>query len=135
VRDPPWFREWTPPENPYEERPGSEPWPIQPHVFDVFEDDSGVLWCITAVSDRDFADYEFLEPPNRTVDTILEALDATTGEVLAAVRYDALITGFTNRGSAIVYEEDENGRPSLELQRLELVGWAGPSTGDSLPAR
>ncbi len=135
VREPPWFRDWTPPENPYEERPDKPAWPIQPHVYDVYEDASGVLWTITVVSDPHFEDYEFWKPPNKSVDTILEALDATTGELLAAVRYDAVITGFTNRGSAIVYEEDENGNPSLVLHRLELVGRTAPRNASNTVSR
>ncbi len=106
---------------PTAQRPPDIALPLPVSVGDVYQDADDMLWVVTMV-----ADPEYEADPERTVwsrfrDSIVEAIDPDSGEVIAARRFDAYVTGFTNRGEAIIYDEDAAGLPTLEVRALHLI--------------
>lgn len=122
-REPEWFRVWEPSDySEAEDGPRTEPEPIGPSVSDVHEGDDGVLWVTTRVADPDYAEDPQRQSWSRFSDSILEALDSSTGEVIAVRRFDESLNGFTNSGGLlIVYAEDANGFPTLSVVEPRLV--------------
>lgn len=114
-RAPAWFTEWEPSEYTEADGPRRRPEPVGPGIIDVHEDDDGVLWVITQISDPAYEDDPDRLSWSRFTDSILEALDPSTGEVIAARRFDERLNGFSNEGRLIVYAEDAQGIPSLSV--------------------
>jgi hypothetical protein len=58
--------------------------------------------------------------PHKTFDGVLLAVEISSAKVLAVRRYDEFIFGFTNRGKLVLYDEDAQSRPRVQLTRVAL---------------
>ena len=90
ARDVDWFPEWTEWQPPYEDPP-------LPRLFSVQEDHLGRLWVMLSVAATDFQPVPRLsevagvnEPMGNdhpSFDTVIDVLDARTGQLLATRRF------------------------------------------------
>lgn len=131
TRDVPWFRPWT------------ARGPISPEGGRVSELTSlgldpatGLLWVLIRVpsDDPEWVDglisetvpsgrtYYGVGDASRVYDTVIEAVDPATGQVVATRRVDPAFEAIVAPGLALSYAEDEVGNPFVQLWRLELTG-------------
>lgn len=54
-------------------------------------------------------------------DTTLECIDGSSGQVIASVRLDEIVHGFTPDDLLIIYDETESGESFIELRRPILT--------------
>lgn len=102
-------------------------------ITGIHEDYQGRIWIAITVADDRWESARMLQGGVRGVqlykvgsykeywDTILECIDSRTGEVLASVRTDELVHGFTSNDFIIIYDETEAGEPLIELRRPVLT--------------
>lgn len=101
-----------------------------PQMVGVYEDPSGLLWVAIQVADLEWiagvVKSDFPEGTgyqvgdrNRFLDTVIEVLDGSTGEVIASKRFDAALT-LVGGGATAEYHEDAHGVPRIEIRRLAL---------------
>ena len=127
------FAPTTVPFPPLEERPGTprsprDP-PPPPIVRDVWREPGGPVWVVLNVAHEDWrdrlrrgvpVDAEFYSRGNTMRKTVVEALDAETGEVLASLSVEDLWMAVTGHGEALSYWVSEVGIPYVDLWRPRL---------------
>jgi len=87
----------------------------------MWEDESGFVWVISMKADARWAETTTDDYPGR-YDSVIEARDATTGELVASREFDEYATGFSHRGRLILFDLDEQDQPRHRLIRLSLPG-------------
>lgn len=103
--------------------------PPEPRLQALQEDD-GVLWVLTLVADADWerafaADRGThdaqVDDWNAYYDTVVEALDADTGTLLARARVDPALLNFADDSTVTATLTNELGVPFLQVWRLTLT--------------
>ena len=125
VRDVDWFPEWTEWQPPYEGPP-------LPRLFAIQEDDLGRLWVMLSVAATDFRPLprpsevagvnEPMGSDHPSFDTIIEVLDARSGELIAARRFSALLGEFLPRQHIAIPELEPDGDQAFRIVQLALAG-------------
>lgn len=109
----------------------NEPDAPQPFIMAVRESAGSILWVLIAVPDpkwrsaasprRSADDHVQIEDEQLYYDTVIEALDASTGRLLASVRVPQFIRQFVADDEVGSVMEDGDGMPRLHLWRLALA--------------
>lgn len=125
ARDVDWFPEWTEWQAPFEDPP-------LPRLFSVQEDHLGRLWVMLSVAATDFQPLpgslesagaganDPMGNPNPSFDTVIDVLDARTGELIATRRFSALIVEFLPRQHIAIPEIEPDGDQAFRIVQLVL---------------
>jgi hypothetical protein len=130
VREVPWFKPWT-----TYTSTGLETRP-ETFISDMHEDSSGVLWVLLNVADTEWRPREGILRPGGMIyipdtmkelifDTIIEAIDLRSGQLLASQRFPEYFRKFAGERTIYRYTEDEDANPYYLVRRLSLVGRGG----------
>lgn len=115
---PPWFLNRRAPRRGQEEvTKVTHPDPAQ--VIDLHEDPDGLLWLLTRVPDERWGESAAGRGYQIRFDSIIEVFSEDRG-LLAGMRMDEALTGFTQAGHAVAYSEDAAGFPELAIVALSL---------------
>lgn len=107
----------------------ADPEEPEPFLMDIREDTRAVLWVLIAVPDSNWrrtvtrpsgAQHMQIRDPQEYYDTVLEALDARTGRLLASVRLPQYVRQFVADNEIGTVVEDSDGIPRLQLWRVTL---------------
>lgn len=120
-RDVSWFRPWRTWVSP---RDGDPP----PRIAGVWEDDANQLWVLHVVGDEAHDPQRYLHvrsneiqgPTDDAYDTVIEVLDAETGELISSRRFPSRLVGFVD-GRVIAFDLADDGGQQLVILRPELV--------------
>ena len=117
---------WFPPVQTQRSPGGREP--PTPWVHGIWLDNNQLLWTMLRVPDANWApgpgaqalrpDQQHLVDFNREYDTLIEVIDARTGRLIAAQRFDEALWKLLPGGYVTWYREDPNGEPHLEIWQL-----------------
>ena len=125
ARDVDWFPGWTEWQPPFEDPPLSR-------LFSVQEDNLGRLWVMLSVAATDFQPLPGnLESglagandptgnPHPSFDTVIDVLDARTGELIATRRFSALLVKFLPRQHIAIPEIELDGDQAFRIVQLAL---------------
>ena len=122
ARDVDWFPEWT---ERWEAPIGDPP---LPRLFSVQEDHLGRLWVMLSVAAIDFQPLPRptgdmnapMGSDHPSFDTIIEVLDARTGELMATRRFSALLGAFLPRQHIAIPEIEPDGDQAFRIVQLAL---------------
>jgi hypothetical protein len=122
-RDPAWFTEWDSfePGGPQRSRPHSQ-------IVDIGEDANGRLWVLSYVADAEWKPATQsgrearISPRSQSniFDSVIDVLDAGTGDVLASTTLDAAAAGFAGPGVLYIHDEDDDGLVQIRVLNLYL---------------
>jgi len=131
-RRPEWFSstsEWT---------GGTPDSPPNSSIDGVFEDASGRVWVFARKArdrwqeawPKDFPvgrEVPYSQGPNDVAlwQTVIEVLDTTTRHLIASRTIDGLVMHVLGSQKAAMYEEDENGVPSIRIVSFTVTGPGG----------
>ena len=125
ARDVDWFPEWTEWQPPFEDPP-------LPRLFSVQEDHLGRLWVMLSVAATDFQPLpgnlesgfaganDPMGNPNPSFDTVIDVLDARTGELIATRRFSGLLVEFLPRQHIAILEIEPDGDQAFRIVQLVL---------------
>jgi len=122
-RLPSWFK-------PYQtEEPLSLSKAPNPFMMGVWEDPEGLLWTAVIVPDPKWRDALSRSPGGELrvgshhgfLDTIVEVMDPTSGNLIASQRFDLFFEHFTPEGLLTSYREADNGLPFIDIWRVTLI--------------
>ena len=128
VRDAEWFQ-------PHENHGFNDDEPPNPALIGIRQDSAGRLWTLVRVADTNWRDaVGWVESRFGSTrwgiadregyyDTILEVIDATTGQLLASQRFDRVLLRFGSRGRLVAYHEDSLGFPRIDVFRATLTSF------------
>jgi hypothetical protein len=94
----------------------------------IAEAGDGLLWVVTSVPDRRWAE-QFTDRPadqafngdfGRFLDSIIELIDPATAAIVAQVRLDSFVRGFLDADEAFAYRLDSNGVPYVDVVQLKI---------------
>jgi len=116
-----WFEPWDRWVSPADGTPPSR-------IAGAWEDGAGNLWVLHVVADEDhdpdtyvhIRSDEIQGPVDPAFDTIIEVLDANTGQLLASRRFPTRMQGFMN-GRVIGFDLAADGGQQLVIYRPEIV--------------
>ena len=105
--------------------------PPTPNMRAIWEDDAGVLWTATIVTSVSWTPGPTIaawraagrppsSPPQERWDTILEAIDPTTGALLAGTRVGAFVVHDLFDGYLASYREASDGTPAVDVWQVRL---------------
>lgn len=97
-----------------------------PTILAMWEATDGILWIISYKADAKWKEAG-PDENHRMFDSVLEARDATTGDLIAAREFDQYLTGFTSSGHAVMQELDDQDQPKHTLVRMSIRRSGEPS--------
>jgi len=121
-RAPAWFPEYA------HLLPASHDHAPQPAVQGAWLDPAGRLWVLGVVADAHWSDglsagragqgSDVILDPDHAFDTVLEAIDVATGQVVATARLDPFYSAAVDAGVILRVRERTGGSKRLELVRV-----------------
>lgn len=114
--------------------------PPAPRTVGLWQD-GDVLWIVSTVADLDWRaavgnpverngrPYYPIRDEHRYLDTVVEALDLTSGQVVASKRLDPFMPVVTSGFIATADQLGADGRVYINVMRLNLVGLPTPARG------
>lgn len=129
VLEPEWFR----PHDDFGQKPKEEG-PPNPAIRAIYEDEEGLVWVGIHVPDPEWEEAfgpgkdpygrptERVQNPQDYYDTVIEVIDPERSEVVASVRVDEPIKGFTSSGLFFSLGLSRVGSPVIHVFRVTLPG-------------